>query len=163
MLAPRYLFAGLGHLMEHKLIKNARKLRLPNAFGIKKINRNILALQQAVKTLTDDARDSEFERAKRYYALFSISPQVRPNLLYLIMCAASIDQCTSTLRTQEMLDGIRKRQSYSFDDYQTMLNLQCGVDPASADGAAQATDRNYSMYMIDLHGLEMEQSDAVSK
>ena len=72
-----------------------------------------------------------------------------------------------------MLDGIRQRQSYlySFDDYQTMLALQCGVDlsagadTASGGAAQQAADRNYSMYMIDLHGLEMdsEQSDVASK
>ncbi|KAF8973579.1 exocyst complex component sec8 [Flammula alnicola] len=133
----KYLFSGLGHLMEHKLIANARKLRLPNAFGIKKITRNILALQQSIKTLTDDQQDSEFERAKRYYALFFVSPQ-------------------------EMLDGLRKRQSFSFEEYGTMLNLQCGVDASQggADAAARATDRNYSLYVIDLHGLEMDRSDA---
>lgn len=38
-----------------------------------------------------------------------------------------------------------------------MLNLQCGVDQSQKDrSGAQATDRNYSMYIIDLHGLEME-------
>lgn len=35
-----------------------------------------------------------------------------------------------------------------------MLNFQCGVDQSLGDaGAAQATDRNYSMYLIELHGL----------
>ncbi|KDR85374.1 hypothetical protein GALMADRAFT_234199 [Galerina marginata CBS 339.88] len=129
----RYLFAGLGHLMEHILIISARHLRVPNAFGMKKIMRNILALQQSIKTLNDDPQDSEFERAKRYYSLFFISPQ-------------------------EMLDGIRDRQNFTFDEYQTMLNLQCGVDPAKGK-EAKPTDRNYSLYVIDLHGLEMERSD----
>ena len=59
-----------------------------------------------------------------------------------------------------MLDGIRKRQSFTFDEYQTMLNLQCGVDP-SRPNESRATDRNYSLYVIDLHGLEMEKSDVV--
>jgi exocyst complex component 4 len=53
-----------------------------------------------------------------------------------------------------MLEGIRQKQVFSFDEYQTMLNLQCGV--SQTEGAAQATDRNYSMYVIDLHGLELE-------
>lgn len=58
-----------------------------------------------------------------------------------------------------MLNGVRKSQSFSFDEYQTMLNLQCGVNPGESEaGAAKATDRNYSMYVIDLHGLELESS-----
>lgn len=58
-----------------------------------------------------------------------------------------------------MLDDIRKRQSFSFDEYQVILNFQCGVNPAEGDaGIAKATDRNYSMYVIDLHGLELEKS-----
>ena len=58
-----------------------------------------------------------------------------------------------------MLQSVRKRQSFSFDEYQTMLSLQCGVDPSEGEaGAVKATDRNYSMYMIELHGLELENS-----
>jgi len=56
-----------------------------------------------------------------------------------------------------MLEGIRQRQMFSFDEYQTMLNLQCGVNQEEHEaGIAQATDRNYGMYVIDLHGLVLE-------
>jgi exocyst complex component 4 len=55
-----------------------------------------------------------------------------------------------------MLDSIREKQLFSFDEYKTMLDIQCGV--SQGQGAAQATDRNYSMYVIDLHGLELESS-----
>jgi exocyst complex component 4 len=52
---------------------------------------------------------------------------------------------------------VRSKQAFTFDEYKVMLGLQCGVDPTLGDaGAQQATDRNYSMYVIDLHGLEME-------
>jgi exocyst complex component 4 len=58
-----------------------------------------------------------------------------------------------------MLDSIRKKQLFSFDEYKTMLDLQCGVNQRQGEpDAAQATDRNYSMYVIDLHGLELESS-----
>jgi exocyst complex component 4 len=57
-----------------------------------------------------------------------------------------------------MLNGIREKRSFSFDEYQAMLNLQCGVDSSSDDNTQKATDRNYSMYVIDLHGLEMEKT-----
>lgn len=73
----RFVFVGLGHLMEHLLISNARHLRLVNQFGIKKVLRNILALQQSVKTLTNEERNTDFRRAKEYYALFFLSPAVR--------------------------------------------------------------------------------------
>jgi len=60
---------------------------------------------------------------------------------------------------QEMLEGIQKEQAFSFDEYQTMLALQCGVDPNSSDPrTSQATNRNYSMYVIELHGLDIEGS-----
>jgi exocyst complex component 4 len=56
-----------------------------------------------------------------------------------------------------MLGSIQKKQDFSFDEYQIMLMLQCGVDTIEGD-AAKATDRNYSTYVIDLHGLELEGS-----
>ncbi|KAG6855660.1 hypothetical protein H0H87_012346 [Tephrocybe sp. NHM501043] len=61
--------------MEDLLISNARHLHRVNSFGIKKILRNILALQQSIKTLTNDQNNTEFERAKQYYSLFFLSPQ----------------------------------------------------------------------------------------
>jgi exocyst complex component 4 len=126
----RFVFVGIGYLMEHVLIWNARHLKKPTAFGIKKLMRNILALQQGIKAITN--HDSEFQRAKRYYSLFFMSPQ-------------------------QMLDGIREKQEFTFDEYETMLGLQCGIDVNGARGS-QAGDRNYSMYVIDLHGLEIEKS-----
>ncbi|KAL0951436.1 hypothetical protein HGRIS_008128 [Hohenbuehelia grisea] len=127
----QFVFAGLGVLMEHLLVINGRHLRLANAFGIKKIMRNMLALQQNVKTIMHDPKVVEFERAKQYYSLYFMSPP-------------------------EMLESIRKKTVFSFDEYQTMLNLQCGVVQSEREvGAAQPADRNYSMYVIELHGLEM--------
>jgi hypothetical protein len=62
--------------MEQMLISNARLLRLPNDYGIKKMMRNMLALQQSIKTLTNDQRNTEFKRAKKYYSLYYLTPQV---------------------------------------------------------------------------------------
>ena len=52
-----------------------------------------------------------------------------------------------------MLDGIRQKQTFTFGDYENMLNLQCGVDQG------EAADRNYSTYLLDLHCLGMERMD----
>ncbi|KAJ7630763.1 exocyst complex component sec8 [Roridomyces roridus] len=124
----QFVFMGLSSLMEQLLISGARHLRLPTPFGIKKVMRNILALQQSIKALTSDHENTEFDRAKRYYSLFNISPQ-------------------------EMLDGIREKQLFTFDEYQTMLNMQCKV--VGEGEGPQPADRSYSMYVIELHGLEI--------
>jgi exocyst complex component 4 len=136
--------------MEHILISGASYLRLPNQFGIKKILRNILALQQSIKSLTNDRQDSEFEKAKFYYSLFFISPKV-----FLLLCFYSYAE----VHFQEMLNGAREKQLFNFDEYQTMLNFQCGVDPSDAVTVSNATDRDYSSYVVELHGLEMVKSD----
>lgn len=40
-----------------------------------------------------------------------------------------------------------------------MLGFQCGVNPAEGDvSAANATDRKYNMYVIELHGLVIDDS-----
>ncbi|KAF6766580.1 Sec8 exocyst complex component-specific domain-containing protein [Ephemerocybe angulata] len=121
------VFAGLGKLMQHMTIYNARHLRFPNEFGMKK---------QSLRTLNMDEKETEFERAKRYYAMFNLSPR-------------------------EMLDGIKQRQAFGFDEYQTMLNLQCAYFPG--DGSTSATkppDRNYNHYVIELHSLELEDAES---
>ncbi|KAI9513074.1 Sec8 exocyst complex component-specific domain-containing protein [Russula earlei] len=128
----KFVFHGVGFLMDDLLVYNARYISLANSLGMKKISRNILALQQCVKTIVHDPRDGELLRAKQYYSLFSLKPP-------------------------DMLDLIRKEQTFAFEQYEVMLNLQCGVDQSRKDrSGAQARDKNYSMYIIDLHGLEME-------
>ncbi|KAH9948198.1 Sec8 exocyst complex component-specific domain-containing protein [Amylocystis lapponica] len=129
----RFIYEGLGQLLQHLLISDARYIRAVNAFGVKKMMRNMLALQQNLRTITQEGHEVDFERAKRYYSLFAMSPQ-------------------------GMLDSIRQKQEFTFDEYKTMLDLQCGVDPTQKDGATGTTDRSYSMYVIDLHGLELENS-----
>ena len=63
----------------------------------------------------------------------------------------------SSTNFKDMLQAIRQRPIFTLDEYQSMLKLQCGINPAEGDaGVAKATDRNYSMYVIDLHGIELE-------
>ncbi|KAH9996469.1 Sec8 exocyst complex component-specific domain-containing protein [Russula vinacea] len=135
----KFVFHGVGFLMDDLLIYNARHIGVANSLGMKKISRNMLALQQCAKTIVHDARDGELLQAKQYYSLFFLSP---PDMLALI----------------------RKQLTFTFDQYEVMLNLQCGVDQSRKDrSGAQAVDKNYSMYIIDLHGLEMEtQKDTVA-
>ena len=53
-----------------------------------------------------------------------------------------------------MLSLIKQKPLFSFEEYKSILNFQCGVDQALGDkGASQATDKNYNMYLIELHAL----------
>ena len=57
------------------------------------------------------------------------------------------------------MDTVREKQEFSFDEYKVILDLLCGVDPTQGERAAgQASDRDYNMYVIELHGLELERS-----
>ena len=76
MNAHSFVFDGLGQLMEDLLIGKARFIRSANAMGIRKMMRNVLALQQNMKTIAQDSRDVEFNKSKHYYTLFFMSPQV---------------------------------------------------------------------------------------
>ncbi|KAL1737539.1 Sec8 exocyst complex component-specific domain-containing protein [Schizophyllum commune] len=124
----QFIFVGLGHLMEHVIISKAALIRQPTAFGIKKMLRNMFALRQGIKTIANDPYNTEFERAKKYFALYFMSPQ-------------------------DMLESIRSKPVFTFDEYETMLKFQCGLDSTKGK-----TDRNYSMFVIELHGLELERS-----
>ncbi|KAG9049709.1 hypothetical protein FS837_009354 [Tulasnella sp. UAMH 9824] len=128
----RFIFEGLGTLMEHLLISNARHVRFANDLGIKKIFRNILALQQNLKLLSDLPEDAEFGRARRYWELFLLTPQ-------------------------QLLEGVKKKPQFSFDDYKSMLYLRCGVDQTLGDRGV--TDNAVNMYLIELHGLVVDDWD----
>ncbi|KAI6047781.1 exocyst complex component sec8 [Pisolithus marmoratus] len=129
-----FVFCGLEDLVEHLLIANARHIRSANNVGIKKVMRNILALQQSIRSVGGDGRGVQLERARVYYSLFSLGPQ-------------------------GLLDSVRSKNVFSFDEYKVMLDLQCGVDANLGDAAAaKATDPNHGLYVIELHGLELENS-----
>ncbi|KAL4241814.1 Exocyst complex component Sec8 [Abortiporus biennis] len=130
----RFIFEGIAQLMETLLVSNAKLIRFANRSGMHKMMRNIFALQQSVKTIGYESEHASFDKAKQYYSLFGLSPQ-------------------------DMLEKIRDKQEYTFDEYKTMLDLQCGVDTTRSEAAAaQASDRNYNMYVIELHGMELENS-----
>ena len=62
---------------------------------------------------------------------------------------------------QALLDTVKKTKKFKFEEYQAMLNLQCGVDQTKGQaGISQASDRNYNSYIIELHGLELEHTSA---
>lgn len=147
----RFVFEGLETLMEDILISSARHIRVANIHGTRKIMRNIIALRQNIKTLTSWSSSSDFDRSREFWNLFSLGPQVSSQNYRLFN---SLD---NMMQFQKMLDLIKREQRYRFEDYQAMLNLQCGVDQTLGQaGVSQASDRRYNEYAIELHGLELE-------
>lgn len=62
--------------MEQVLISGSRYIRFMNENGVKKILRNVISLQQNLKTLTAGQGNTGLERAKVFYGLYSITPAV---------------------------------------------------------------------------------------
>ncbi|KAG9089978.1 hypothetical protein FRC06_001261 [Ceratobasidium sp. 370] len=133
----RFIFDGLGGLVEHLLVSNSRLIRFANDMGIQKMLRNLYALRQNLKTITNLPNDAELQQAEDYYKLYALGPAA-------------------------MLEHIKDKQTFGFEEYKSMLNLQCGVDQAMVDNnqlgaaASQASVREYNDYLIELHALAID-------
>ncbi len=84
--------------MDDLLIHNARHIGVANSLGMKKISRNMLAVQQCAKTIVHNARDGELLRSKQYYSLFSLSPPVCRGSLIVVTSPSDIDCARICLR-----------------------------------------------------------------
>ncbi|GAA5933851.1 hypothetical protein JCM1841_001318 [Sporobolomyces salmonicolor] len=147
----KFIFEGLSLLMDQLLISNARHIRLANEFGLSKMMRNILALQQNLKNIGDSPLDVDFDRSRKFWELFGKGPRA-------------------------MLDAIQAGVvQYQFDDYKALLQLQLQIDQSGKDSASAVTsnggrtdsivplsssgtsDKNrrlYGEYMIELFSLD---------
>lgn len=76
------MFCGLGALTDQVMVSSARFVRFATQFGVHKIERNILAIQQTLRNITDGAEDTNMDRAKRYWALYGIGPKVSGSSVY---------------------------------------------------------------------------------
>ncbi|KAL8293460.1 hypothetical protein RQP46_000161 [Phenoliferia psychrophenolica] len=143
----KFIFEGLSLLMDQLLISNSRYIRLANKFGLSKMQRNILALQQNLKNIGDTPLEVDFERSRKFWDVFGAGPTEMMNLI----------------RTGAI--------SYDFEDYKALLNLQCGVDQSSKDEPTTAAQhdagplsasggdrsrRAYNEHLIELFALDVE-------
>jgi hypothetical protein len=51
-----------------------------------------------------------------------------------------------------MLDTVREKAVFSFEEYKAVLSLQCGVDQSLGDPAISGTS-DYRLHLIDLETL----------
>lgn len=79
-----FVFAGLPDLLDSQLVSNARLLKTGNEQGFVKMSRNVLALQQNLKTLGYDGAAGDhtlvvvdFEKSRKFWDLAVAGPEVR--------------------------------------------------------------------------------------
>lgn len=70
----KFLFDGLGYIMSGIIVSNASYIKEINNGGLKKMSRNILALQQNLTNITLTC-ELELERARFYYELLYQKPE----------------------------------------------------------------------------------------
>ncbi|WVR04091.1 hypothetical protein IAU60_001090 [Kwoniella sp. DSM 27419] len=120
-----FVFRGLGQLVDQIFISSARNIKMVNPAGVRKIKRNILALQQTLRGIGAASFDGTLDRAVEYWDLYDKGPK-------------------------RMLEELKQTKPvFSFEDYNTMLNLQCKADQDDAPSSELNT------YLIDLHALSM--------
>lgn len=69
-----YVFAGLARFMDLMLIYGSENLSLINANGVKKMNYNIVVLQQMLKSIVSDPNQIDFNGSQRFYGYLQGNP-----------------------------------------------------------------------------------------
>lgn len=64
----RYMFEGLGHMMSSLIISSAPNIKKINSNGVKKMSRNLFAIQQNLLNITQ-SREPDLDKARLYYDL----------------------------------------------------------------------------------------------
>jgi exocyst complex component 4 len=72
MLITSFVFVGLGQLVDHLFVHMARSIKV-NRAGVQKIKRNILALQQSLRSVAQE----DVDRSMTYWGLYERGPKVR--------------------------------------------------------------------------------------
>lgn len=95
----RYIFEGVSHLVAAIFIGASMHIRKINENGVKKMCRNIFAVQHTLTSSITGSRETALDSAKQYYEL-----------------------CNS--RPQEILSGIvEKGPMFSLEEYQNIIKL----------------------------------------
>ncbi|KAG0144745.1 hypothetical protein CROQUDRAFT_46818 [Cronartium quercuum f. sp. fusiforme G11] len=116
----RFVILGFGYLLNRLLINTVLKLRIGNEYGFQKMYKNVLALQQNMKTLKsgefDDERPedgvgyhdrsmhADFERSRKFWEMASKGPDA-------------------------VMASVRSGANYGFEHFRHLLCLLCMINP----------------------------------
>jgi exocyst complex component 4 len=65
----------MSHLVDHMFVSSARSLKLINAAGVAKIQRNMLALQQTMRSI-NQSTDGVLHLSSVYWDMYTQDPKV---------------------------------------------------------------------------------------
>lgn len=71
----RFIFRGLGQLVDHMFIQGAKFITVVNITGVRKIKRNILALQQTLRAMRG-VNEGVLYRSIQYWDMYETGPRV---------------------------------------------------------------------------------------
>ena len=71
----QYVFEGVSHLVAAILISSAATIRRINSNGVKKMCRNIFAVQHTLTASITGRRELALDQAKSFYELFNLTPK----------------------------------------------------------------------------------------
>lgn len=177
-----FVLLGFGSHLNRLLINTVLRLKIGNEHGFRKMYKNVLALQQNMKTLKSEDEDEiqrlgdkdgqiqpvgklekvmnvNFERSRKFWEMASKGPDA-------------------------VMSSIRNGASYSFEEYRRLLCLLCKINPSSTTGEnvipaetnglledeIQLTNANhspgfdrrkrvYNEFLIELHALVLDDDD----
>jgi exocyst complex component 4 len=66
----------MSHLVDHMFVVSARSLRVINAAGVAKIQRNMLALQQTMRSINQSPADGVLHLSSVYWDMYHQDPKV---------------------------------------------------------------------------------------
>jgi exocyst complex component 4 len=113
----RYVFEGVSHLIAAIFIGAAEHIRKINSNGVKKMCRNIFAVQHTLTSSITGSRETALDHAKQYYELFN-------------------------QRQQEVLNGIvEKGPVFSAEEYSAAIKLLNRSDPNRHDASSSTTSQ----------------------
>jgi exocyst complex component 4 len=73
----------MSHLVDHLFVHSARSLKLVNAAGVRKIRRNMLALQQSLRSVHQSSSDGILQLSSVYWDMYDQNPKVRQSFVAL--------------------------------------------------------------------------------
>ena len=71
----QYVFEGVSHLVAAILISSAATIKKINSNGVKKMCRNIFAIQHTLTASITGRRELALDHAKNFYELFTLTPK----------------------------------------------------------------------------------------
>ena len=83
----RYIFEGVSHLVAAIFVGAAPHIRKINEHGVKKMCRNIFAVQHTLTSSITGSRETALDSAKQYYELCNHRPQVSREYYFKILKA----------------------------------------------------------------------------